>query len=74
MEKHMVVDGDDTSTAVGYSAALPTQPETGKRKRELEAPAPSYSWQMLHTQQGRVLDKIDRAQAEGNFAILPLLQ
>ncbi len=54
--------GDDTHTSVGYSTALPTQLETRKRKR-VETLAPSSIWQMLHSAQGRLLDKIDRAQS-----------
>ena len=68
--------GDNTNAAFGVGTSLHTKPETRKRKLVLEppTPAPSSTWQDLHAAQDRLLAKLDRAQADGHFALLPLLQ
>ena len=65
MEDIMCVD--DTHTPSTGSAA-------GKRKRQPQAPNSPGTWQDLHAQERRLLDKIDRAQTEGEFDVLPHLQ
>jgi hypothetical protein len=64
MEDFMDVDRDNTQL---HDAAPPTQPPTRKRKQVLEIHVHPSTWQMLHAAQGRLLDKIDRALAQGNF-------
>jgi hypothetical protein len=72
MEEFMDVDWDNNHL---HDAAPSIQPETRKRKHvvDIYESAPS-TWQMLHTVQDRLFDKIDRTLAQGNFELLPLPQ
>jgi hypothetical protein len=58
MEDIMYVD--DTHTPSSGNA-------TGQRKRQTQSPSSPGTWQDLHTQQRRLLGKIDRAQTEGDL-------